>query len=454
MTRISLCLIARDEEELLPGCLASVRGAVDEIVLVDTGSSDRTVELAQAAGARVFHQPWRDDFSAPRNLAAAEATGGFLLQLDADERLAPGGAKALRAAVKGARFDVGFLRLHNASRLDATPEEVLSGRARLSDPSLLPRLLRRTPDLRWTGVIHETVRDWFVARGSKGAHPDVDLIHLGGIPALRDGRRKKERNLHLLRRRVEQEPDDVTAFGYLAFELFTLGQLQEAAEVAERGFALVPAQPRSRPVRRLALVRGLLALALGEPARALESAEVARAREGEHADLSFLRGAGHELAALRSSGPPEERRALLAVAAESYAEAILLRQRPSHEIVLVALGPELPLRLGGVLAQLGRGAEALARFRAARAEGAGEAALLGEAEAALLIGDATGALRQLEPLLGARPDGWAVAARAALALGATADARLFLAQARARLGAGFLLQHLLPGLLETEAALR
>jgi glycosyltransferase involved in cell wall biosynthesis len=119
MARVSLCLIAKDEERLLPGCLESVRGVADEIVLVDTGSTDRTRELARAAGAKVLERPWDDDFAAPRNLAAAHATGDWILPLDADERLAPGSGPALRRALRRAAFDVGMVRCHNADAPDA-----------------------------------------------------------------------------------------------------------------------------------------------------------------------------------------------------------------------------------------------------------------------------------------------------------------------------------------------
>jgi tetratricopeptide (TPR) repeat protein len=80
--RLTLTIIARDEEAFLPGCLASVRGIVDEIVLVDTGSTDRTREIARAAGARVLRRPWRDDFAWARNEALRVATGDWILFLD------------------------------------------------------------------------------------------------------------------------------------------------------------------------------------------------------------------------------------------------------------------------------------------------------------------------------------------------------------------------------------
>ena len=82
--RISLCMIMRDEEEHLERCLQSVEGVVDEIVIVDTGSVDRSIEIATAHGARIIHEEWRSDFAAPRNTGIDAATGDWILVLDAD----------------------------------------------------------------------------------------------------------------------------------------------------------------------------------------------------------------------------------------------------------------------------------------------------------------------------------------------------------------------------------
>ncbi|WP_152643423.1 glycosyltransferase family 2 protein, partial [Anaeromyxobacter sp. PSR-1] len=209
--KVSLCLIAKDEERMLPGCLESVRGVADEIVLVDTGSTDRTRELARAAGARVLERPWDDDFAAPRNLAAAHATGDWILPLDADERLAPAAGAALRRALRGAAFDVGLVRCHNADAPDAPAAEVLSGARRAGPPALLPRVVRRAPGLRWAGRIHESVLDWAAARGGRIVPLDLDVVHLGYAKEIWDGRGKRARNLALLRRRAEEEPDSVIA---------------------------------------------------------------------------------------------------------------------------------------------------------------------------------------------------------------------------------------------------
>src|SRR5262249_59148278 len=84
---LSAAMIVRDEEAVLAGCLRSIRDVVDEIVIVDTGSTDRSIPIAQQFGARLFDHRWRDDFAEARNEALARARGRFILYIDADERL-------------------------------------------------------------------------------------------------------------------------------------------------------------------------------------------------------------------------------------------------------------------------------------------------------------------------------------------------------------------------------
>jgi len=437
--RISLCLIARDEERMLPDCLASVAGAVDEIVLVDTGSTDRTRDLARRAGARVYEQPWREDFAAPRNEAARRATGDFILQLDCDERLAPGAGEALRRAADSARFDVGLLPLHHASRLGAPFDDVLSGRARLGAPVRLPRLLRRTPDLAWRGRVHECVTEWAARRGNTLRAVEAAIVHLGNAAGHRDERAKKERNVALLRRRCDEEPDDVTAFGYLAGELLAAGDRAEAERAAEAGWRLVRSQPEHRSVQRIGALRAALAWAAGDAERILETIEGVVRREELGADLRWLRAWALLQQAARAAGAERRRLGRRAAAAAAEARAPV-PGLVSYDFIEGAAGWRSRLAGGEALLLAGQPADAEGAFRRALElrDGLREARL-GLAEARLEAGDAAEALALVEPLLAGElgPDGWTLAAAAARALGSPGDAAVLLRRARERAGAGF-----------------
>jgi len=428
---------------MLPGCLASVQGAVDEIVLVDTGSRDATRRLAEEAGARVVEQPWRDDFSEPRNAALARATGDWILQLDADERLAPGAASGLRAAADRGGFDVGLLRLHNAARVDAEPREVLTGQARLGAAILLPRLIRRADRVHYSGIIHESVEESFGEPGARLDTLPVDVVHLGAAPDLRAAAGKRERNLRLLRRRCLLEPDSTTPFGYLAMELLEAGQLAEAAEAAEAGWGKVGAQPHHRSIHLLAVARGLTALRAGAVERLIETAEQALVRERGGPDLQFLLGCGLETRALGlgSSDPAQAR--LLERAAVAYLRATgAVPGDVGQVIVEGAASWASATRLGTIRLLQGRMDEAGDAFDAASKAFPGHLeARLGQLEVRLAQGDFQRVLAQVEPLLGADPDGWLLAAAAARGLGALDHARVFFAAARERARSGYLSPH-------------
>jgi tetratricopeptide (TPR) repeat protein len=439
--RLTLCLIARNEESMLPGCLAAAAGAVDEVVLVDTGSTDRTREIARSAGATVLERAWDDDFAAPRNLAIEQAHGDWVLVLDADERLARGAGQVIRQALRRPAFDMGFLRFHNASRGDAGLDDVVGGAARAGEPYSLPRLLRRLPDLRYRGIIHENVNDWAAAHGNRYLLLPADVVHLGYVGELQGSMAKRDRNLALLRRRMAQEPDDISAYGYVAQELFQRGELAEAEAVAARAWALVPTQPRHRSLRRVVLVRATMAVQRGQPEVALEALDEVERREATNPDFALLRGMAEEVRAYAAPSGTAARAAGLEAAVGAYRGALQhLADRQFLQVLLM----EVPLgliRLGGSLLALGRHAEAAEAFVKAEHASGGPEATVGRAEAMVRQGDATAALALLEPLLRDRPEPWLVAALAASALGSAGDARLFLSRATDLSRAGYTSPH-------------
>ncbi|WP_254438492.1 glycosyltransferase family 2 protein [Paenibacillus sp. DCT19] len=96
MITISLCMIVKNEERTLARCLDSVSGIVDEIIIVDTGSSDRTMDVAAQYTDQVYTYEWQDDFAAARNYSFEQATQEYILWLDADDVLLPGDQAKLR----------------------------------------------------------------------------------------------------------------------------------------------------------------------------------------------------------------------------------------------------------------------------------------------------------------------------------------------------------------------
>ena len=363
-----------------------------------------------------------------------------MLVLDADERLAAGAGQAIAEATGRGGFDLGFLRFHNAVRGDAPPGAVVAGSERMGAPYFLPRLLRRLPDLRFRGIVHENVNDWAAAHGNRFELLPADVVHLGYFKEAAGSLEKRDRNLRLLERRLLLEPDDLTAHGYLAMERQQRGEAAAAEAVAEAGWALVPRQPPHRSLRRLAVVRAMAAVQRGDPGVALETLDVVEAREVPNPDFSLLRGMAEEVAAFGLQDG-EGRAEALGRAVEAYRRAAALLAEGRFLQVVLATAPLIQLRLGAALVASGRLADAAAAFRAASRAGGGAEATIGLAEAQARGDGPAAALATLEPHLGEGPEAWLVAALAAARLGATADARLFLARAGERSAGGWASPH-------------
>lgn len=190
---LSVSMIVRDEESCLATALASVAGA-DELVVVDTGSTDRTKEIAVAHGARLFDFPWCDDFAAARNCSLDHCTGEWVIILDADEELEPGGIAKARAAIARA----GAFRTIGVQTVSA----------RGGDTHVSPRLFRRCPEVRWRGAIHNYL--------TVAEHNPSDIRITYGYSEAH--KRDPDRALRILTRELERNPQAVREAYYLARE--------------------------------------------------------------------------------------------------------------------------------------------------------------------------------------------------------------------------------------------
>ncbi|WP_259313393.1 glycosyltransferase [Capillimicrobium parvum] len=219
---LSLCMIVKDEEAMLGQCLAAVRDHVDEIVVVDTGSTDRTIEIAREFGATVLEREWIGDFSAARNVSFDAAAGDWLLFLDADEVLVDGDGPRLRELCGRTWREAFYVTEtnHTGNLEDGTA---------VTHNAL--RLFRNRPEYRFEGRIHEQI-----AHRLPGFLPErfestnVRIEHYGYLGAVRDAKEKSRRNIELLERQVAEGLDS-------PFLHFNLGSEHAAAGDSEAALA-------------------------------------------------------------------------------------------------------------------------------------------------------------------------------------------------------------------------
>jgi tetratricopeptide (TPR) repeat protein len=334
-------MIVRDEQDFLPGCLVSLAGAVDEIVIVDTGSRDATIEIANnTANVRLLHHPWTGDFAAARNKGLDAVRSQWVLYIDADERLnLPSG---------------GML----GDYIDA---EALAGLVRFRPKTGYTRyrewrLFRSDPRLRFEGRIHETVEPVIRAISAREGLPiqqtDAEIDHLGY-----DGGQshKHARNLSLLEEAVRTDPERAYLWLHLTETLAAIGRLEEAKTAALAGLAAAMRRPSDKQRAAASLITQFLArraIADGEDPLALVEDGLARLPE-DHA-LAFLHGR-----ALLAAGQPEEAlaiaRRLAAIDPDALTARMLAFDRRIFEEQACELAAVAALRLG-------RRAEAAAWF--------------------------------------------------------------------------------------------
>lgn len=196
---ISLCMIVRDEERFLSEALESVLGVVDEICIVDTGSKDKTLEIARAAGAHIAEIPWENDFSKARNASLELATRRWIFVLDADERLAPKSRETLAALGSQPAHLTGlWVRCYNFAH-------DYKGTGAMSNA--LVRVFPNHERIRYRNRIHEIVALDGSTNGVPALRSDVAIIHLGYTSDVLQQRSKGERNLAMAEAVLRDEPD-------------------------------------------------------------------------------------------------------------------------------------------------------------------------------------------------------------------------------------------------------
>lgn len=226
--RVSACVITKNEEKNLPLWLKSVRDIADEMVVVDTGSTDGTIRMAEEAGARVEHFTWINDFSAAKNYAISKAKGEWILFLDADEYFPKEHCALVRDAIEKYRMnprvtELVFLRINIESETGKDQGTSM----------YVTRCFRNRDWLRYVGRIHENLKDISgKGRQVKQYVKEAVIYHTGYSDAV--VRDKLRRNLFFLQEKArlgEAVPlDDF----YFADCYYGLGEYEKAARYARK----------------------------------------------------------------------------------------------------------------------------------------------------------------------------------------------------------------------------
>ncbi|MEH2314956.1 MAG: glycosyltransferase [Nostoc sp.] len=226
--KLSLCMIVKNESATLPKCLNSVRKVVDEMVVLDTGSIDRTPNIAQQLGAKVYHFKWCNDFSAARNAALKYVTGDWILVLDADETLTPAILPQLREVIARDEY-----LLINLVRHEVGAEQ--------SPYSLVSRLFRNHPDIRFDRPYHALVDDSVSAILTKEPHwqvgylPGVALLHVGYQKSAIAQNNKYAKAATAMEGFLATHPDDPYVCSKLGALYVQTGKISPGMELLRRG---------------------------------------------------------------------------------------------------------------------------------------------------------------------------------------------------------------------------
>jgi len=244
MATLSLCMIVRNEEKWLSQCLDAAKQFVDEIVIVDTGSSDRSVEIAQSYGAKVIELPWEHDFASAKNVALDNASQDWILVLDADERILPDDFKRLKELLDTNNADAYKLELRNYVKqagpgyVSCIPSETTM-QARSYRPIRMVRLFRNRQEYRFENRVHELVERTIESAGGRIGEASIPVHHYGIL--FSNVKHKTRYYAWLTFKQIEDDPTNVRAL-YLAGQFMQeQGKTASALEYFHKAASIDPA---------------------------------------------------------------------------------------------------------------------------------------------------------------------------------------------------------------------
>lgn len=231
--KLSACMMVKNEEEMLPRCLNSIKHIVDEIIVVDTGSTDSTIEIAQSFGAKIYHHPWEQDFSKHRNQSIGYATGDWFIIIDADEEL-----------------DAYHIKKENLKdKLGKAPRELhcflinlldKDAKGNIATIAKSARIFRNGVGVEYRGLVHNTAY-----YSGKVMELDLNLFHYGYALPAPQMQAKYRRTSSMLLKRIENDPHDYAAYFYLCQVYMQMEEPQKAVTYAQQCLDILPTEKKS-----------------------------------------------------------------------------------------------------------------------------------------------------------------------------------------------------------------
>jgi glycosyltransferase involved in cell wall biosynthesis len=231
---ISACMMVKDEEEMLPRCLNSFQHLIDELIIVDTGSTDRTVEIARSFGAKVYFHPWENNFSKHRNQSISYASGNWFLIIDADEALDAGTLTKNR--LKHCLQEMP----ENIHAAFFTVQDINQG-DKITHTFKSPRLFKNGAGFHYSGTVHNNPE-------MQGDVISLDILirHYGYDLGKKKMDQKFIRTSSLLFERIKQNPNDIPANFYLSNLHGSYDKAEEAIKYGKKCLDLLPSNPEAK----------------------------------------------------------------------------------------------------------------------------------------------------------------------------------------------------------------
>ncbi|WP_053956181.1 TPR domain-containing glycosyltransferase [Inediibacterium massiliense] len=276
---LSLCMIVKNEEKNIGRCLNSVAEIVNEMIVVDTGSTDDTVKIAKEYGADVFYFPWNDNFSDARNFSLQKAKGDWILIMDADDELEKKDKYKIAPLLDGKEID--FYIFETLSYVGNTiGEDMVS--------NLNIRIIRNHKGYRYEGAIHEQLksREGDISK-EKVKIEKVQIYHYGYLKEETNEKNKIERNIRILERVLENKEDDFHIFN-MANEYLRMKEYEKAYELYSKIYNHFDPSKAFSPKLLLRMI--VLLQQMGKNEKALQAIEEGLRYYPKFTDLEYIRG--------------------------------------------------------------------------------------------------------------------------------------------------------------------